>query len=325
MKNGIIYNNWMIIEDENNLQFIKNWKNKFKNISKNFLISNQNTFLKHLSKISTNNKVELEIETNKILQIPPQLTFQPKISIILASLNSHKTIKNAIISIIKQNYNNIELIVIDDGSTDNNVEVIEKLKKHYTNRISDFKIIKNSENKGVYYSRNIGIKNSTGDFIAIQDADDISDKNRLIISLYELINNNVEFILSNYTTIDKLDKFSSIRVAMASLFVRRDFYDRYGYYDEGTRHSGDLEILDRAYYVRYGYYEGDNFWDWLNNSHYREDFYYHIYENLYYVGETDGITSKNNAAVRREYLVGRREKNKMLGKGNGKLWENNFG
>ena len=75
-------------------------------------------------------------------------------------------------------------------------------------------------------------------------------------------------------------------------------------YDENTRHSGDLEILDRAYFLKYGEYKFDNFWYWLNYTPSHEKFYGHIYETLYYIGlEGNRITTQNKIRKRIQYYL----------------------
>jgi len=322
MKYGIIYGNWIIAFESENRTLIKNWQLKMdpKLVAQICYIADRSQFLKYLKKIEYKNS-ELErsswdLEMSRINQYEEifQLPYQPKVSVILASYNSTKTIENAIRSIVKQNYNNIELIVIDDGSTDDSLEKIKKMKNKYEDRITKFSILRNDNNSGVYYSRNRGIKASSGEIIAIQDADDISDGSRLLRSVWHLIDSEVDFVLANGIKLNEVGNLNAVRVAMATLVIRRDFYERYGYYDEETRHSGDLEILDRAYFMKYGNYEMDNFWYWLNFTDFKEKFYKHIYDNLYYIKEEEtGITKNNNFIKRLDYLNNRRKmmKNKM--------------
>lgn len=335
MKYGIIYGTWAIIfelEESDGINgymrksgiyyFLKDWNKKIngKDISQKFLISDKKHFIKQLSHFKNDlndlEKTSWEIEISKIndFQLYKELNYYPLVSVILASYNSSNTIEKSVRTIIKQNYKNIELIVIDDCSTDNNYNKLIQLKEKYQDRITKFKVIQNDLNKGAYYSRNRGINHSTGSIIAIQDADDLSDLNRLIISVYELITSEVEFVLSNGPKLEKIGDINPVKIAMASLVVRRDFFDKYGMYDDNTRHSGDLEILDRAYFMKYGNYEFENFWYWLNYTMYKEEFYKHIYENLYYViEEKNSITSNYNINKRMQYLNERRKimRNKM--------------
>lgn len=337
MKYGIIYGDWAIILELNTndnisnilrksgtYYFIRDWRKYIdgKKISQYFFIADKAMFTKHLHNFK-NEQDDLEkalwdLEMQKISTYDlNQLQFLPKISVILACYNSIKSIQNSIRSIIKQTYKNIELIVIDDFSDDGSFDKIVSLKEKYGNKIGSFEIIRNEKNMGAYYSRNIGISKSTGSLIAIQDADDLSDHSRLSVSAYELINNNVDFVLSNGQKIKQVNDLSPISVTMATLVARKDFFDKYGMYDSETRHSGDLEIIDRAHFIKYGTYEMDNFWYWLNYTDYKEGFYKHIYENLYFIGEeNEGITKNNNLKKRLQYLNDRRKimKNKMLQK-----------
>jgi glycosyltransferase involved in cell wall biosynthesis len=95
----------------------------------------------------------------------------PLVSVILPTYNRAWTLKDAVDSVFSQDYPNIELIIIDDGSTDNTQQLLEA----YKNEIRLF----HQENKGVSAARNIGIKNSRGEFIALLDSDDAWDKRKI--------------------------------------------------------------------------------------------------------------------------------------------------
>lgn len=97
----------------------------------------------------------------------------PKISVIIATYNNDKYISEAINSILAQTYSDFELIIIDDGSTDNTGKII---KSYTDNRII---YVNNETNRGVSYSRNKGLYLSKGDYIAVMDGDDISLPQRL--------------------------------------------------------------------------------------------------------------------------------------------------
>ena len=89
-----------------------------------------------------------------------------KVSIIIATFNRDNLIKRAIDSVFLQNYPNFEIIVVDDCSVDKTGEIV--------NGYNDSRIIyiRNESNYGVAKSRNIGIGNSTGEFISFLDSDD---------------------------------------------------------------------------------------------------------------------------------------------------------
>ena len=285
-------------------QFLTDWSQFYdgKEVSKKCCVASEEYFY-------TNIRSFLQLEVKKIPVGKIILTF-PKVSVILPVYQGEKTVKMAVKSIIKQTYKNIELIIINDGSTDGTEQIILKMMEKY----SQIRYIKNEENRGVYFSRNIGIKESTGDFITMQDADDISDNYRIEKSVQHIIQGGFEFILANGQYIRELgSEVSPVRVTMATFMCGKDFFEKYGLYDEDTKHSGDLELLDRAYFKKYGEYKFDNFWYWLNYTPDYEKFYGHIYENLYYIGlDGDRITNQNKIKKRLQYLNFRRKEFKNL-------------
>ncbi len=116
---------------------------------------------------------------------------EPKISIITVCKNSSATIEETIKSIIKQNYNNIELIIIDGKSTDDTLTIIEKYKKNISSLVSEI-------DDGIYDGFNKGLKLATGDLIGFVNADDILTDNALeILKNYYQKNPNVDFIFGS--------------------------------------------------------------------------------------------------------------------------------
>lgn len=97
-----------------------------------------------------------------------------KISIIITTWNSEETIINAIESAINQEYEDLEIIIIDDGSVDNTEKKVTEFIKKYEN-IKYYK----KENTGVSDTRNFGIRKATGDYILFLDDDDYLEKDLL--------------------------------------------------------------------------------------------------------------------------------------------------
>lgn len=97
-----------------------------------------------------------------------------KISVIIPSYNSEKFLKHTVASVITQTYQNWELLIIDDASTDNSYQ--EALKYTSDSRV---KVIKAAQNGGVGCCRNLGIKNAEGSYIAFLDSDDLWAKDKL--------------------------------------------------------------------------------------------------------------------------------------------------
>lgn len=109
---------------------------------------------------------------------------QPLISFIIPTYNSAKYLRRSLESCFNQTYPNIEVILIDDGSSDNTIDVVSE----FANLIN-FRYFKNEQNEGIIYSLNRGISLARGEYIVRMDADDISLPRR--------IEEQVEFLLKN--------------------------------------------------------------------------------------------------------------------------------
>ena len=124
-----------------------------------------------------------------------------KVSVIIPAYNSAKFIREAIESVYSQTYKNLEIIIIDDGSTDDT----KKIAQNYNERIKYFY----QKNMGPASARNSGIKKSTGDYIAFLDADDIWEKTKIEKQLsilkkypkYKFVYCDANFVNSNKITI----------------------------------------------------------------------------------------------------------------------------
>ena len=120
------------------------------------------------------------------------------VSIITASFNSEKYISKTIESIINQSYTNWELLITDDYSTDNTIEIIESYKKK-DSRIQIFNLEKNS---GAAVARNNSINNSKGKYVAFLDSDDLWERNKLHEQVSFMKDNNIHFSFTAYMIID---------------------------------------------------------------------------------------------------------------------------
>lgn len=98
---------------------------------------------------------------------------QPLVTVFIPMYNCEQYISQSLESIINQTYSNLEILIIDDGSTDKTMEIVNSYRD---NRI---RLIKNKENKGIPYTRNLALLESTGIYMAIMDADDIALPNRI--------------------------------------------------------------------------------------------------------------------------------------------------
>ena len=169
-----------------------------------------------------------------------RLRVLPKVSVIMTTYNSEKTVVNAIRSVLSQSYQNIELVVVDDNSTDNTVSVVEKELKRAKR---ETKLIRSKENNGTYFCRNVGIQVSTGAYITCHDSDDTASK------LY------VEKLMVPHLTLKKKPKITvcmtnrrttqgEVLCAVSACFDRK-LIKQIGYFDS-VRISADTEFRLRC-------------------------------------------------------------------------------
>ncbi len=97
---------------------------------------------------------------------------KPLVSVLMSVYNAEKYLKEAIQSVLTQTYENFEFIIVDDGSEDNSLSIINQIKDE---RI---RLIVNEKNKGLIYSLNKGLETAVGKYVIRMDADDISDPER---------------------------------------------------------------------------------------------------------------------------------------------------
>ena len=111
------------------------------------------------------------------------MTNNPAITVLMAVFNGGRFLTQAIDSVLAQTFTSFELLIIDDGSTDNSQYII---KQYQDPRI---RLLNNNENEGLVYTRNRGIQEVRTEFVAILDCDDIALANRLEIQ-YKFFKNN---------------------------------------------------------------------------------------------------------------------------------------
>lgn len=128
-----------------------------------------------------------------------------KISIIVPCYNVEKYLIQCLNSIVNQTYKNLEIICVNDGSTDNTLEIL----KEYALK-DDRIVIIDQNNAGLSGARNSGIKCSTGDYIVFVDSDDFIELNTFEKAIIEALKDNYDLIIWNYTkefsnsSVDKL-------------------------------------------------------------------------------------------------------------------------
>lgn len=108
-----------------------------------------------------------------------------KVTVILPAYNAEDGIQIAVESILSQTWRNLELIIVDDCSTDRTFEVA----KRYAEKDERVKVFSTPKNSGPYVARNIALQAATGDFVTVNDADDWSHEKKLEIQVRHLLNN----------------------------------------------------------------------------------------------------------------------------------------
>lgn len=183
----------------------------------------------------------------------------PLVSIVVPAYNAERHIKDAVDSAIGQTYKNIEIMVVDDGSTDGTKKELESYIKN--NKI----IYLYQKNKGLSGARNAGINQARGEYIALLDADDMFRPAKIEKQLFFLKNNSdcdfcytdVEFfrdgipnkILKSHFKYYSGNVFEHLLKANfinpSTLFFRKQIFDKFGMFDESFKRAEDLE-----YYLR---------------------------------------------------------------------------
>lgn len=168
-----------------------------------------------------------------------------KVTIIVTTYNSAAFIENCIDSLLNQSVSNIEIIVVDDASTDSTVEVLKKY--------SSVKIIELKENRGTYHARNIGIKHATGEFVTFQDSDDWSHPERVARQLLQL--NENPHTIANFSNFFRVDdqtglpicrqNYPLLRLNLSSMMIYRERIEALGRFDDQRRIESDKRLLNK--------------------------------------------------------------------------------
>lgn len=182
------------------------------------------------------------------------------VSIIIPSFNKEKYITETVLSVINQSYTNWELLIIDDQSTDETINIAQSFSLK-DNRIKTFI---NSENKGANYSRNFGLKQSVGKYIIFLDADDILKNDCLVKRVNKIENTELDFCVFSMGTFYKkigdsnfiwspvskepLNDFLNHKLPWSILqpIWKKTFLIEIGGFDEEFKRLQDVELHTRA-------------------------------------------------------------------------------
>ncbi|MBF0572373.1 MAG: glycosyltransferase family 2 protein [Desulfamplus sp.] len=208
-----------------------------------------------------------------------------KVSVIIPTFNREWSVVDALKSVFEQDYpGEIEIIIVDDGSTDNTLGLLEKFVRdtlsqnskqnisekeplHYKNTLLSEKklIILRQDNRGVSAARNFGIKESSGDFIAFLDSDDLWLPNKLSCQIDffhrnpdAMICQTEEIWIRNGKRVNPKNKHKKISgmifepslhlclVSPSAVMMRREFFDIKGFFDETLIACEDYDLWLRT-------------------------------------------------------------------------------
>lgn len=176
-----------------------------------------------------------------------------KVSIITACYNREKTIAGAIESVISQDYENIEYIIIDGASTDKSMDIIEKYRDEIDYLISE-------KDTGIYNALNKGIVNSTGEIIGLLHSDDFFYCENTIKQIVGVFNaTNADIVYANGMYVDPQNTNIVKRIYKSkvfknrylnfgwiplhtTIFVKKTIFEKYGLYREDFKIASDYEI-----------------------------------------------------------------------------------
>lgn len=168
-----------------------------------------------------------------------------KISVIVAVYNTEKYLDRCIESLLNQTYKNMELVIVEDCSTDSSRKLLKKYKEN-----KNIKVFYNMENRGLSYSRNYGLKKSTGDFIGYIDSDDYVEPD-----YYEKLMSSIKDNKSDIAICDiKLVDEQTNKIQRCKCYAN-DF-DVYSVVNNGFAASACNKLFKRKNIEKYPFAEG---------------------------------------------------------------------
>ena len=180
-----------------------------------------------------------------------------KISIITTAYNSAKTIEETIKSVLSQNYQDYEHIIVDGASKDNTMEIVKKYEKEYNGKLKYI----SEKDDGIYDAMNKGIKMATGDIIGLLNSDDkYADSDVLKIIEETIRQNNCDGIHGNLLYMDSatmtkpqrkwITKSTNIKTgnitAHPTMYLKKEVYDKNGLYNLKYKIVSDYDFMVRV-------------------------------------------------------------------------------
>ncbi len=164
----------------------------------------------------------------------------PLVSVVIPVFNGERYLRDAVQSVLDQRYAPLEIILVDDGSTDGTATVAQSLPEAVS--------YLHQTNQGPAAARNRGIEHARGGLIAFADADDLWPPAKLELQLPYLINEPaIEIVMGRIQLLSETGLTeSAFSVNLGCAVIRKSVFDRVGLFDESMRFSEDVDWFMRA-------------------------------------------------------------------------------
>lgn len=170
----------------------------------------------------------------------------PLVTVIMTTYNAQDSVSWSVRSVLSQDYPHLELIIIDDVSSDDTRNILRELCKED----SRIRLVFLKKNRGTYFAKNVGLRKARGEYVTFQDSDDWSHPARIRLQLWRLMRTGKLATRCNYvrhhSRLNQLVKVNG-RVespGFITLMARRDLFERFGYFD-CARRAADDELICR--------------------------------------------------------------------------------
>ena len=240
-------------------------------------------------------------------------------SVIIPAFNVDRYIQNTLKSLEKQTYNNFEIIIINDGSTDNTERAINNYISKSNLKIKYFY----QNNKGVSAARNKGIKESIGEYIYFLDADDLTNPNlfeklnRILSNKYDIVYFKYNIIDSNYNLIKSYESdFRILKGEISNILLLEKYLKRITHINMSSFIIKNEIIKENKLYFYEGCINGED-QEFIVKAIVNAKYIYGINETLFYYVNRNGSIS-NSYNIKRFYAISAFERIKKF------LEDNNF-
>lgn len=187
-----------------------------------------------------------DLGARRLIEVHSSDCGSPKISVVMTAFNSDQYIEQAISSVLRQTFKDFELIIVDDCSSDRTCEIVRR----YAGSDRRIRLLRCFQNRGTYWSKNLGIVHARANTIALHDSDDISHPDRLKKQIERLESTNGSLCYCSYKRVDGsgntiLNRGEKQRLCFATAMFRKELLTKVGFFDS-VRVGADDEFHNRV-------------------------------------------------------------------------------